>query len=175
MTEPTTPPDTTASAPINWLLKLEKIDLTRVALALQMPGDSLRMSGFIAEARLRGGEIDLKNASYLADKFTYVGSALNYDTGEAAPLKGLDPSHIALSDIEIDLSSLLYAGQTVRADINKLVAKERSGLEIKRFEGQIKGNQASLEIPKLVLETTGSGNIIFGSRAERKYTVCSLR
>lgn len=172
MTEPTTPPDTTASAPVNWLLKLEKIDLTRVALALQMPGDSLRMSGFITEARLRGGEIDLKNASYLADKFTYVGSALNYDTGEAAPLKGLDPSHIALSDIEIDLSSLLYAGQTVRADINKLVAKERSGLEIKRFEGQIKGNQASLEIPKLVLETLYSeaelkGNIPYAAFAKK--------
>lgn len=163
ITEPSTPPDTTASEPVNWLLRLQKIDLTRVALALQMPGDSLRMSGFITQASLRDGEVDLKNASYLADKFTFVSSAINYDTGDAAPLKGLDPSHIGLSGIEIDLSSLLYAGQTVRADINKLVAKERSGLEIKRFEGEIKGNNASLEIPGLTLETLHSAAELKGT------------
>ena len=163
ITEPSTPPDTTASEPVNWLLRLQKIDLTRVALALQMPGDSLRMSGFITQASLRDGEVDLKNASYLADKFTFVSSAINYDTGDAAPLKGLDPSHIGLSDIEIDLSSLLYAGQAVRADINKLVAKERSGLEIKRFEGEIKGNNASLEIPGLTLETLHSAAELKGT------------
>lgn len=163
ITEPSTPPDTTTSEPVNWLLRLQKIDLTRVALALQMPGDSLRMSGFITQASLRDGEVDLKNASYLADKFTFVSSAINYDTGDAAPLKGLDPSHIGLSDIEIDLSSLLYAGQAVRADINKLVAKERSGLEIKRFEGEIKGNNASLEIPGLTLETLHSAAELKGT------------
>ncbi len=172
ITEPAAPPDTTESAPLNWLLKLQEIDLTRVALALQMPEDSLRMSGFITEARLRGGELDLKNASYIVDKFTFTSPALNYDAGEEAPSKGLDPSHIALSDIEMDLSSLLYAGQAVRADINKVAAKERSGIEIKRFEGQIKGDQAALRIPELVLETLHSeaelkGDIPYGAFAKK--------
>ncbi len=163
LTESTTPEDTTQSAPINWLIDLEKINLKHVALALQMPEDSLRLSGYVTEAGLRNGEVDLGRGCYKADNFKYKGSFLNYDANEQPALNGLDPSHIYLSDIDIILKSLLYSEESIKADINKFIAKERSGIEIKKFKGEFNGDNQGIKLPELVLETAYSEARLKGS------------
>ena len=46
MNDTTTNKDTTSTA-VNWKLMLDQIDLDRVAFAMQIPGDSLRLSTYI--------------------------------------------------------------------------------------------------------------------------------
>ena len=62
LTDTTSQPDTVTTAPLHWILSLEQIELKRVAVALQMPLDTLQMAGFIADARLQEGLVDLGQA-----------------------------------------------------------------------------------------------------------------
>ena len=43
--------------------------------------------------------------------------------------KGLDPSHIAVTDINLQMDSLYYQGNNIRALLHQFELKERSGLE----------------------------------------------
>ena len=78
LNDTTTKADTT-STPVNWILKLEKINFDRVAFALQMPADSLRLTTYIDKANLKDGVVDLGTSQYGADLFTLTGSTLGYD------------------------------------------------------------------------------------------------
>lgn len=63
LNDTTTKADTT-STPVNWILKLEKINLDRVAFAMQMPADSLRLTTYIDKANLKDGIVDLGTSQY---------------------------------------------------------------------------------------------------------------
>jgi len=153
LTDTTSQADTVASAPLNWFLDLQKVDLTRVALAMQMPQDTLRISGFITEAKLRNGKVDLGKASYGADSFELTASSLDYTANEEKAKKGFDPSHIGLSDIAIRLNALYYDSTSLSGTIKTFMLKERSGLEITRLEGAVHGKGNQLDVPALILET----------------------
>ena len=60
----------TTSTPLNWVLKLDKISLDRVAFALQMPSDSLRLTAFVNKAGLNNGLVDLGAEQYKARNLT---------------------------------------------------------------------------------------------------------
>ena len=73
LNDTTTKADTTSTA-VNWILNLQKINLDRVAFAMQMPADSLRLSTYIDKANLKDGIVDLGASHYGADLFTLTGS-----------------------------------------------------------------------------------------------------
>ena len=156
LTDTTTQKDTVSSAPLPWSFSLEKIDLERVALAMQMPADSLRIAGFIEEANLREGTVDLSKAHYEVASFHLDAPHFQYITGEQPVLSGFDPSHVVLSDFQLDAVSLAYDSTTLQARLEKLMVKERCGLEISRLEGNIEGNLPNLRIPGFSLETPHS-------------------
>lgn len=153
VTDTTSRPDTVPSEPLNWLFSLDKIDLNRVALALQIPQDSMRVAGFIQEAKLRDGKVDLGNSRYGVKSFRLSQSIIRYDIGEQAALPGIDPSHLALSDVNISLGSLLYSGKELGVVIDRFAFKERSGFEVTKFQGKVKGDSTSLKVPELTLLT----------------------
>lgn len=72
MNDTTTNKDTTSTA-VNWKLMLDQIDLDRVAFAMQIPGDSLRLSTYIDKAGLTDGIVDLGSARYSASQFLLSG------------------------------------------------------------------------------------------------------
>lgn len=72
LNDTTTKADTTSTA-VNWILNLQKINLDRVAFAMQMPADSLRLSTYIDKANLKDGIVDLGASHYGADLFTLTG------------------------------------------------------------------------------------------------------
>ena len=156
LTDTAATPDTTAAAPVNWKFDLQKIDLTRVALAMQIPHDTLRLSGFITSARLRGGMVDLGKSGYGADSFRLLASSVRYDASEEAVRPGFDPSHIGLSDVTVDLKDIYYDSTSLAATIKQLTLKERSGLVVRRFEGDAEGKRGVLRVPNLSLETLHS-------------------
>lgn len=120
MNDTTTNKDTTSTA-VNWKLMLDQIDLDRVAFAMQMPGDSLRLSTYIDKAGLTDGIVDLGSARYSASQFLLSGSSLSYDGSYSDPAPGFDPAHIALNDVNIRIDSLLYGGRDISARIKNFL------------------------------------------------------
>lgn len=148
--------DTTASEPVNWNIGLEYVGLENVSFALQMPSDTLRIASFIKKAALNGGEIDLGNSIYKVGKFTVNGSTAQYDASFEAPAEGLDFSHIALSDIEIDWRNLIYAGKNMDADLRTFSFSERSGLRVDSVVGLMHSDNHQIHIPDLKIRTAHS-------------------
>ena len=155
LNDTTTKADTT-STPVNWILKLEKINLDRVAFAMQMPADSLRLTTYIDKANLKDGVVDLGTSQYGADLFTLTGSTLGYDGNDQEPVIGFDPSHIALSNVNITLDSLFYGGRDIKARIRELSANDRSGLAITSLTGSLHSDSTTISVPQLLLKTAAS-------------------
>lgn len=153
ITDTTSKADTTQSEPINWLLRLDKIDMNRVALAMQIPQDSLRVSGFVHQAKLRNGEVDLGKSIYRAKSFILSQSSATYDYGNSPTTAGLDMSHIVLSDINIETGRLLYGEDGIGIKIDKFSLKERSGLEVTQFKGEVNGDSTKLNVSGFQLLT----------------------
>ena len=80
---------------------------------MQMPADSLRLTTYIDKANLKDGVVDLGTSQYGAELFTLTGSTLVSDGNDQEPVKGFDPSHIAMSNVNITLDSLFYGGRDI--------------------------------------------------------------
>lgn len=155
LNDTTTKADTTSTA-VNWILNLQKINLDRVAFAMQMPADSLRLSTYIDKADLKDGIVDLGTSHYGADLFTLTGSTLGYDANYQDPVAGFDPSHIALSNVTISLDSFFYGGRDIKARIRELSAEDRSGLTISSLTGSFHSDSTNINVPQLLLKTPSS-------------------
>lgn len=149
----TTSKKDTASTPVRWKLKLDEVAFDRIAFAMQIPADSLRLSTYVDQARLTDGQADLADSRYTAGRFTLGGSTLNYDVNSLPPVSGLDPSHIALSELETEIESIVYQGKEMQANIRSFSVKDRSGLEIRSLEGDIKSDSTEIRVPDLNLKT----------------------
>lgn len=153
----TTAQDTAKSAPTFWKFKLEKIDLDNVSFQMDMPLDTMNFGIEVKNASLRNGLIDLHKEAYSANEFKLLNSRLFYNSGNSIPQeKGLDPSHIVLSDVNLQLDSLYYQGNNIRALIHQFDLKERSGLEITSTEGKLQADEKTIQIPGLQIKTANS-------------------
>lgn len=77
----TTAADTTKTDTTYWKIILQDIDLQNVALALEMPQDSLSLSAAWQEAALRNGLIDLHKSAYSLQSFLIKDGRVKYDSG----------------------------------------------------------------------------------------------
>lgn len=146
----------TTSTPLNWVLKLDKISLDRVAFALQMPSDSLRLTAFVNKAGLNNGIVDLGAERYQARNFDIANSTFAYDGNYAAAGKGLDFSHINLTGLNTSIDSILYQGKEINARIKEFSVEERSGLKVTALTGNIRSDHKQIDIPGLLLQTPNS-------------------
>lgn len=152
LTDTTSEKDST-STPLNWKLQLDAIALDRVAFAMQMPADSLRLCTFVDKARLEKGKVDLGLSRYEAESFNLSESTFKFDTGNRPPADGLDPAHLALSDVNASIASIFYEGKEIRADIREFSLSERSGLSIRSLEGSFLSDSTEINVPDLRLQT----------------------
>lgn len=144
--------DTTTSTQ-KWKIELDKIKLEKISFNLDMPVDSIRLNSYFDHVLLTGGNVDLEKQKYSVAQFEVLNTNINYDSGERYLTRGLDPSHLALSDINIDLASLLYESKNINAQIRQLSLSEQSGLVITSLNGEISSNESTLTIPDLSLQT----------------------
>lgn len=149
--------DTTASAPVYWKFRLRKIDFEDVSFAMQMPLDTLRMGIALDRLSLREGDVDLHQMAYAARTLSLEGGKATFESGTLAPIeKGIDPSHIVLTEINLRMDSLRYAGNDIHALIRNLNLKEHSGLEITSGEGRLVSDAHTLNVPSLRIKTPDS-------------------
>lgn len=152
----TTPKDTTASAPINWKIDLQRLKLKNVSFSMQIPADSLQMAAHIEEASVEDATADLKKQFYGLKQFLLSGGSASYDMRNAKPVEGFDVSHIAVRDIRIGLDSLLYDGRNMNAVIREITMNERSGLSVNSLTGHLFSNDSIISVPNLKLSTPHS-------------------
>lgn len=151
-----TPPDTTSSAPMYWKIMLQKINLQNVSFHMQMPLDSIDMQLQLNNASLSDGLVDLHQMAYSARHFEIRKSKINYNTGNQPQTVGLDPTHIAVTNLNLSLDSLYYAGNDMKALIKEFDLEERSGLKITSAQGRLVSNDKTLSVPSLQIKTTDS-------------------
>lgn len=146
----------TASAPVNWKVNLHTLNLKNVSFSMQLPADSMRMAAHVGEVAVSDVSADLKKQFYGLKSFMLTGASASYDTGNARPVEGFDPSHIALRDIRIGIDSVLYRGRDMNAAIREFSMSERSGLSITSLTGRVLADSAVIRIPEFRLLTPHS-------------------
>ncbi|MDR3194475.1 MAG: translocation/assembly module TamB domain-containing protein [Tannerella sp.] len=151
-------PADTVSAASHWKLWLEQIRLQRVSVSVsvQMPSGSRQTVSAFDSLLLKEGAADFGTARYAATQFLLSNASVRCDVAGAPPLpKGLDPSHIALSGVNVRLDSLFFHGQEIHACLRSFSAGERSGLTV-RMEGTVHADTTMLSIPHWSLRTPRS-------------------
>ncbi|WP_321333267.1 translocation/assembly module TamB domain-containing protein [uncultured Bacteroides sp.] len=147
--------DTTAASPL-WKIALRKLKLKNVSFSMLMPEDSIHLGSHVAEATITDADIDLKRELYGLKHLHASGTSLNYDLGSAKPMKGFDPSHIAIRELNLGVDSVLYRGRNMNAVIRELSLSERSGLSITSMTGRFFANDKVIQVPALKLTTPHS-------------------
>lgn len=150
-----TPKDST-STPLAWKVMLHTLQLKNVSFDLQTPADSLGLIAVIKQANVDNGFVDLGNELYSLGSFKIKNGAVRYNSGLGTPIKGFDPSHIALNNIQIGLDSLKYHGKEMGAIIHTFSFDERSGLSVTSLKGTLRSDSTSIYIPDLQLRTLNS-------------------
>ena len=150
-----TPKDSTETA-VNWRIALHNLKLKNVSVDLQMPLDSMALGANIGDASIEDANVDLKRQFYGWRRFTLTESAVNYDSGMAAPVEGFDASHIALRDIRIGIDSVMACGREMNAIIREFSMYDRSGLTVTSLTGRLFADSTLIRIPYLQLKTPHS-------------------
>ena len=150
-----TPKDSTETA-VNWRIALHNLKLKNVSVDLQMPLDSMALGANIGDASIEDANVDLKRHFYGWRRFTLTESAVNYDSGMAAPVEGFDASHIALRDIRIGIDSVMACGRDMNAIIREFSMYDRSGLTVTSLTGRLFADSTLIRIPYLQLKTPHS-------------------
>ncbi|MDR1919732.1 MAG: translocation/assembly module TamB domain-containing protein, partial [Tannerellaceae bacterium] len=144
------------SLPLNWVVDIGQVRLSRIRLAFQMPSDSLSLSASIERGELIEGGVDLGLSRYTAGRLRLAGSRLTYDVGSLPPSAGLDPSHLALSELHASIDSIVYQGREMNLRIESFAAAERSGLEVRSLGGSLDSDSSRIRIPGLEVRTPTS-------------------
>ncbi|NDV64047.1 translocation/assembly module TamB domain-containing protein [Bacteroides sp. 224] len=150
-----TPQDSTASA-LNWRVLLEELEVENVSFGMQMPADSLYLSTHLGKAFINNVEARLGEQYYGLEKLLLQESSVVYNLGEAEPLKGIDPNHLVLRDIYVEIDSVLSSGKEMKAIIKGMRMNERSGLSIASLEGRFEMDSSQICLPEFKLTTPSS-------------------
>jgi len=154
ITDTTTVEDSTAV--VNWKIMAEKASLKDIYFTMDTPADSSGLSLYIGDGFASKLSADLGSSRYGVDAFMLDGSSFRYDANGNLPAKGFDADHIALSNVSIHLDSIMNCGLETKLIIGNITARERSGLEISSFSGNVVIDSANINISQFSLQTPNS-------------------
>ena len=148
--------DTTA-LDLAWKINLHNLSLENVDVDLLMPADTMAVSASLPSATIEDAEADLGLMRFGWRRFQLQDTRVNYDSGTApATSAGIDPSHIALTGVNIGIDSVYYCGRDINAVIRELTLTERSGLSVASTEGRVQADSVTISVPYLTLKTPNS-------------------
>ncbi|WP_367390455.1 translocation/assembly module TamB domain-containing protein [Lewinella sp. LCG006] len=151
-TEPS-PVDTTAAAAI--IAACQDLLLDEVDFSLSM--DSLDMQTAFAALQVR--ELRTTLGETTAASFTDLtmrGGSITYDTPAPAAKGGFDANHLAIRQINGELSAFDFSGTQLVAKILELQGQDQSGLQLNHLSGDITYDSIALVVENLVLDTEQS-------------------
>ena len=100
--------DTTPSENF-WKINLDNLRLKNVAFALQTPGDTISIALQMNLGKANGVYMDLYKSLYSVNAIDWTGGWLNFDQTFQPKTKGLDPSHLALSNLSLRADSFFFS------------------------------------------------------------------
>lgn len=151
----TVPEDTTESKNY-WKINLDKLDVRNSDVTLHMPGDTLQINAVLADVKAKQGFFDLYKGQYDLASIDWKKGEIKYDNNFEPRLKGLDPNHIALSDIHIGIDSLHFCSPDLRAVIRQCSMKEKSGITLASLTGKAVMDSTCLRLDKIAMKTPTS-------------------
>ncbi len=156
--------DTTESAPLDWQIDVEKLNINQSKIALQLPNDAMRVNAAIRQASLDVGDISLSKGIYRVGKVSLSADSLSYDIPGSNPVKGLDVNHLAFRDAELALDKLSYDQNTsaLNVQLKRLAFKEKSGFQLDNLAVNLSLDSKHLTARDLDLKTphsSASGNL----------------
>lgn len=155
----TTVVDTTESAPVTWGFDIEKVAIKDSRIMLHMPYDSMTLQTGLKEALLEGGDIDLEKGIYRVKTLMIQADSLHYDLPyQPAMTEGLDPSHIALYNLNINLENAIFKQQEnyLAVNLKQLQLREQCGLKIDTLQAHLFMDNTRMEVKGLKLVTMHS-------------------
>jgi hypothetical protein len=156
MRDTTTTEENDTTAALAWKVNLQEFNLNNVAVDVNMPDDSLHLYSHLAKLKVTDVNVDLANEEYALQKFVIQSAMVRYDSGNGEASAGLDPSHIVLNNINVDIDSLYYKGRDINAVINQCSMDERSGISITSLTGALHSDSTTITLPSLQLRTPHS-------------------
>ena len=160
--------DTTESK-AKWNIAVHKAEIEQSQVRLVLPGDSMRIAANVGRLSLRGGSFDTGRNYYAVQSLCIQNTGANYDIPYLKPTKGIDPNHIALTGLNLQLDTLSYNAQGVlRIGVRYLQLKEKCGLIVNRLSGGVYLDSVRMNLPALCLRTPYSridANVAFDFRS----------
>ena len=154
--EPTTPADTTATETVPIALSAGRVTISESALGLQM--DSLDLATELPYVNLEGAALTLGDSIvFNGELFQLRQFALSLDT----PLPelegpGMDFNHLALREVEAELTDIAYVVDSLHLNLRQLSAVEKSGFAVQRTEGVVQYSPTFLGLQNFLLRTNNS-------------------
>lgn len=144
--------------------KIDKIDLNEEIVRL----DEMTLNGsnseirFGAASKITEGTNDPMeetndttemNWVVSAKKLTIDNTAVWYKDDNQPPIRGFDYSNIRISDFNGDLSDLYYSKDSLSGSLKSLTAKDHSGFQLSRLQGDFIYTSTGAKIENLLAET----------------------
>ncbi|MCD8265950.1 MAG: hypothetical protein LUC33_02235, partial [Prevotellaceae bacterium] len=149
----TTVVDTTESEPVEWTIRLGKVEVRDTRVAFHMPGDTMSVSGYVSRLGIDGGNLDLGRGVYEVGSVGLRANALAYDMNYEPYLLGLDYNHLFLSDVTAAVRDVRYAGDSLSLYLTDLCAQEKSGLRLSQLRTHFLMTDEGISLRDLRLAT----------------------
>lgn len=156
--------DTTAT-PFRWRAELRSLKLRNVSFDMIDPKDSLHVLSVIKNADARDAKADFNKQVYTLSRFSLSKSSFEYIQGRNLAKRGINPSHIAVRNLDLKIHSLESKGKKLNGVISNISFVERSGLNITSLSARIYSNDKTITVPQLQIETPYS-NITLSAKTD---------
>jgi len=151
----TMPPDTTETK-LKWKIHVQDLRLARTDVTLHMPGDTLQLNAYLADAQASNGNFDLENKDYRLGQLQLRNGRLAYDNNFVKPVGGLDTNHILLSETNFTVDNLRFCSPEIGLTVKDCSFKEKSGISVEHFSGEISMDSLRLSLPSVSMRTPDS-------------------
>ena len=148
--------DTTPSEPVEWQIALNELKVDNTRFYVQMPGDSLRLSGNVSSLSARQADINIKEDSYKVGSLDLQASNMAYDLPYEKPQKGLDTNHLHFPTLTLNADKVSYTKDGLDLGLKQLALREKSGLELSNLSGTLHYDSTLVKLSNGVIETPHS-------------------
>ena len=143
----------TAMAKMNWNVLVGDMQIDKLALSVQLPADSMQVVSYFENISLTDGKIDLNKERYELGQFLIASADIDYKIGNQPAKKGLDPSHIVLSKMNVCADSIVYQSDELQTIIQSFSTNEQSGLTIISMTGKIRIDDQYINMQDYMVKT----------------------
>ncbi len=154
--ESSLPVDTTVTETAPLALQAGRITISESSLALSM--DSLEIKTGLPYVNLEGADVVAGDSiAFRGQLFQLRDLSFRMDTPlDSLQGPGIDYNHLALDSVEAEATDIAYLVDSLHLQLRQLSAVERSGLAIRRTEGEITYDPNYLALRNFTLRTNHS-------------------